>query len=218
MSSDGRYFRHAPLPADGATPRVFAAIATSLVDEMIVPPDAPAIDVDVHVHVGPDGAVAAAPTAMIAPPGFAAVAPAALAVAETAVPVRANRVLFEVGPMLSPLTFGIEAELTFPISDHVRLGAIGIADITFVDETIPIFGAAAELRYVGSGSRHWDIGAIAGAAEGDGDAVGFGGVRLSRAWEGAHRGTAFSITPLLVSDGAETFPGLYAALHWTLPL
>src|SRR5438128_893957 len=51
VSSDGRYFRHAPLP-DGS-PRVFAAIATSLLDELLAPPEAgaPQIAVNVDVHV-----------------------------------------------------------------------------------------------------------------------------------------------------------------------
>ena len=37
VSADGRSFRHAPL--GDASPRMFAAVATSLLDELIAPPE-----------------------------------------------------------------------------------------------------------------------------------------------------------------------------------
>ena len=51
VSADGAYFRHTPLPAD-ASPRVFAAIATSLLDELLAPPT---VNVDVNVDIGSPG-------------------------------------------------------------------------------------------------------------------------------------------------------------------
>src|SRR5689334_4663753 len=50
VSSDGRATRYAPLPDD--SPRVFASIATSLLDEVLAP-DAFHVDVNVAVAAGP---------------------------------------------------------------------------------------------------------------------------------------------------------------------
>src|SRR5437763_8351889 len=49
VSSDGRYFRHAPLAEPSS--RAFAAIATSLLDELLAPPEG--VNVDVSVSVTP---------------------------------------------------------------------------------------------------------------------------------------------------------------------
>ena len=69
VSADGRYFRHAPLPVgEGDTPRMFAAIATSLLDELLSPD---VVDVDVHVHFdphGPGGPVVATVDRALGPP------------------------------------------------------------------------------------------------------------------------------------------------------
>jgi hypothetical protein len=62
VSVSGRYIRHAPLPA-GSGPRVFAAIATSLLDELLAPPEAVTV-LDDHVedrHPDPVTAASASP-------------------------------------------------------------------------------------------------------------------------------------------------------------
>src|SRR5262249_55327398 len=51
VSADGRYFRQSQLPE--GSPRMFATIATSLLDELLAPPEGDlAINVDVQVNVG----------------------------------------------------------------------------------------------------------------------------------------------------------------------
>src|SRR3569623_1176791 len=96
VSADGRFFRHAPLPVgEGDTPRMFAAIATSLLDELPPTSDAPAVDVDVHVHVDPHGGPSVPPIFAQAP------APAPVGLAPRA---HMDRPLVEVGPMVSPLS------------------------------------------------------------------------------------------------------------------
>ncbi len=222
VSSDGRYFRHAPLPQDGGSARLFAAIATSLVDELIAPPDA-GFDVHVDVRIEPKGAAAIAP-AGFAPPGFVPVEYPAPAIAESTEIVRPNKTLFEIGPMMSPLTLGIEAELAFPVGSNIRFGVGGILNMGFED-TVVIGGGMLEVRHVGRGMRHWDLGVVGGGVTllasdsgGEGDSIGFVGFRIARAWEGPGRGTAFSLTPLVATDGDTTIPGVYAALHWMIPL
>ena len=88
----------------GDTPRMFAAIATSLLDELLSP-DAPAVDVDVHVHVdphGPQGPV----VATIDPPGMPVRAGRAGPAAGVGAAARGARAhgphAVKIGPMLKP--------------------------------------------------------------------------------------------------------------------
>jgi hypothetical protein len=257
VSADGSHFRHAPLPSGESSARVFAAIATSLLDEMIAPPEGdPSIHVDVHVNVGHDGVdvttspgvhatVTPSPDPLVAPRGasgltplptprptpapvpfaapgsYPAVAPAppvAQVDDSESGPIRSNRTLVEFGPMLSPLTAGIEASLMFPASRSWRIGAMGAANVIF-DGGDPLFAGALEVRHVGTGRRHFDIGFLGGAATAEGDTVGFTGMRLQLAWERASHSTAISLAPVLfIADGMDPMPGAYASLRWGLPI
>src|SRR5262249_51166656 len=207
VSADGKQFRHAPLPIADSTPRVFAAIATSLLDEiMMPPPDAPNVNVDVHVDVNgvpvalgntpsapPPRVAVADPAPTLAPPGDAV----AESRPEDDTYVRGNHLLFEIGPMLSPLSIGVEAELTYPITEQFRIGAmVGINDL-FTESHDVLFVADGEIRRVGRGRTHNDIGLVGGIATPSYDPVQFIGFRLERVWEGDSRGTALSIVPLL---------------------
>ncbi len=218
VSADGRFFRHAPLPVgEGDTPRMFAAIATSLLDELLAPPDAPAVDVDVHVHLEPNGAVTAA---TLAPPGLGVVAPPSIPQGR----VRMDRTLFEIGPMLSPLTAGVEAGVMAPIGGSWRIGGSGSINRILVDSGSEHFLAAfsGELRHVGRGSHHWDVGPVAGyafAVERTSDAAPYFGARIAYAWEGAGHGSSISLVPMLFAPKSdEVVPGIYAAYRWELPL
>jgi hypothetical protein len=224
LSADGKVFRHAPLPIEAGSPRVFAAIATSLLDEILSPQDEmPAINVDVHVDITPPTASGPAvavvepmprPHALVAP-GLAVVAPAVDGV------VRGNRIQFELGPMLSPLTLGVEVEATIPILDHLRLGALGGVDVLFTEPARALFIGAAELRYVGSGTKHTDVGLIGGAAAVDGALSPFIGLRFQRVWERAESGLSLSINPVLAvvdTVGPKVYPGIWTSLRWELPI
>lgn len=227
VSSDGKQFRHAPLPADldETRSRVFAAIATSLLDEVVASPaEPPAPNVGVQVDVVPPAPVPAAEppprAANVSAPGLAITAPA---------PVvdRARDRVVEVGPMLSPATAGLEAEIALPIADHVRFGVMGGAGVTYVDPSVLYMGGA-ELTLVGHGSSHFNLGVIAGlstATRGDGD--GFAGVRFARVWQGPVHGLELSITPALYT-GRSTYapdngqlvvsPGIWTSLRWEMPI
>jgi hypothetical protein len=54
LSADGQHFRHAPITE--VSPRIFAAVATSLLDELVAPPE-----LDVHVNVKITSTVTRAP-------------------------------------------------------------------------------------------------------------------------------------------------------------
>ena len=220
VTSDGHDFRHAPFPLEAASPRAFAAIATSLLDEMIAPapPWAQGINVNVNVNIAPDGAMGfAGPPGTVGGPGLAFSAPQ---------PQRRNtsRTLIEVGPMLSPLTAGVEGGLAFPLSPAWRIAAMGAVNVTYDGEYIlGVLGA--ELRHIGRGAqRHWDVGPIAGYAAPDGDeAVVFGGVRLGRTWEMESSAISLSLSPILltpVSDASSTWviPGVWSSLRWQFAL
>jgi hypothetical protein len=147
------------------------------------------------------------------PPGVVASVPAQYQPARTAI---------EIGPLLSPVHVGIEAALLLPVSDRWRLGAMGTAGIS-LDGSVPIFAGLLELRHVGSGRRHLDIGMLGGAATAEGDTIAFVGARFDITWERANgRSTSIGIAPLLiklVNDwGDSPFPGVFASVRWRLPL
>jgi hypothetical protein len=236
VSADGKLFRHAPLPVEAGSPRVFAAIATSLLDELVGPQNEfPDINVDVRVDIGqPGDATRTAPAPVVAaidPTAYArALAAPGLAVA-AAPPesvVRANRIQLEIGPMLSPLTLGFELEGTFPLSEHLRAGALASLGVVFTAEpAVGIMIGGAEIRYVGTGRKHNDIGMFGGAATTIGDMSTHGmitpfvGVRLQRVWERAESGLSFSINPVLAfvdSPSSKVYPALWTSLRWELPI
>jgi len=216
VSADGRFFRHAPLPVgEGDTPRMFAAIATSLLDELMAPPDAPALDVDMHIHLDPHGGVVAG-----APPPIG-VAPSVAADTSVEPRLRANRTLIELGPMVSPLTVGGELGFMAPVTPAYRIGAFGILDVMPWNSNHIVGGGGAEIRHVGSGTHHFDVGPLGGIAglldAGSGGIV-FAGARLSYVWEGASTSTSFSLVPVVFTDGKDAAPGIYASLRLGIPL
>ena len=282
VSSDGRHFRHAPLPPGDTSPRVFAAIATSLLDELSAPPEGDgSVHVDVHVTVGkqgvevttsPDtrgvtvdpfsgGAVTVdpfsgravtidpfsgravtvdpfsprtpAPDAVVAPtpyptpyPMLAPPSASGLSVQQdtgvSAARPFAHRTLVEFGPMLSPISAGVEANLLFPAAPAWRFGVMAAANILFMDDYSPLFAGALELRYVGSGHHHPDVGLLAGAATAEGDTVAMFAVRFQFSWDNAARSrtTAVSLAPVALYDPEhdEGAPGAWGSVRWGLPI
>ena len=234
LSADGKTFRHAPLPIDDAgSPRVFAAIATSLLDEMLAPQLAlPNIDVDVRVDVGQPAPINAAPVVAEVGPDPRELATPGLTAVASPLPegvVRAHQIQFELGPMLSPMSFGVEGEATVPLAEHLRAGALGGLDVLFTEPAGAVMLGGAEVRYVGSGRKHNDVGVIAGAAvilQGDSmtgsrPVAPFVGLRLQRVWERAGSGLSFSINPVLAltdTVGPKVYPALWTSLRWELPI
>src|SRR5262249_54799360 len=156
--------------------------------------------VDVHVDVGVPAATAVAADPMphvMAAPGLTFAAPVPLPSTPDEEVVRSRRTLFEFGPMLSPLTGGAEAEIAFPISQRIRLGAMGALNALFTHPDQMLYIGAGELRYVGSGRQHNDIGLLGGVATPGYEPAAFVGFRLERVWEGAAHGIGLSLNPVL---------------------
>jgi hypothetical protein len=222
VTSDGHDFRHAPFPAEAASPRAFAAIATSLLDEMIAPaPWAGGFNVNVSVDVTPAAGGAHAPVPVRV--GFAG-PPSESAMVTAGAPAqsspRAGDTLVEFGGVISPLTAGVEAGLAFPLSPKWRFAAMGGINRTFDGDWV-VGIAAAELRHVGRGAQaHWDVGPMAGVILPDGDVADlFAGVRIGRTWELASSSVQWSITPLLLtpltndSTTPKVMPGAFTSLR-----
>lgn len=202
VSADGRLFRHAPLPVDAGSPRVFAAIAASLLDELTMPEG---VDVRVDVSLTPVAVAAPPPRAIaIAAPGMAP---------EIVPSSRPSRPQIEIGPMISPATVGIELEVTKPVSDRVRIGAMASAN-TFVAKPGELYGGAAEVRYVQAAI---DAGVFGGFAHGNGNTSPVIGLRLGHTWQGERYGAALSVCPLVAFSGGLE-PGVWASLKWEIPL
>jgi len=230
VTSDGHDFRHAPFPAEAASPRAFAAIATSLLDEMIQPApwaSGPGFNVNVNVEVTPtDGAPKHVPVPVRV--GFAgppSEMPVVTASAQPQWSPRANRTLLEVGLMISPLTAGVEAGLAFPMSPQWRFAVSGGVHQTFDGDWVLGHGLL-ELRHASQGSAaHWDVGPMLGLILPDGDVADiFAGVRLGRTWELASSSVQWSITPLLLTPlennttTPKVMPGAYTSLRWQFGL
>lgn len=218
VSSDGRYFRHVPLPAN-ESPRVFAAIATSLLDEVLAPPEAPpGVSVDVNVNINAPGF---APVTNVAPPPMLA-APAPAAVVAAPVPEARTwptSTLVEVGAMVSPITIGVAGGPVLPLSPAVRLALTGGISLGLDgSHHPPVYNASTELRYVGTGRHHSDFGMVGGFATAEGDTIGYFGVRLAYEWDHVASGASLALVPLIATDGRDTVPGIYGTLSWDLPL
>jgi hypothetical protein len=218
VSADGVYFRQAPLPAN-TTPRVFAAIATSLLDELLAPPEA--MNVAVNVDVRPVG------TPIVATPIGVMV--------DTIDPGRWKRTLVEFGPTASTSSYGMELELAFPVLPNLRVGVLGGVSHLYKDLVYDLAGtmmydAALEVRYVGSGSTHFDAGLAGGIINGTtpdygvntGDTAGFAGVRFSYVKEYASSAVSFSVAPMVLFDfagqGRDKNFGLMSSLRLELPI
>jgi hypothetical protein len=229
VSADGVYFRQAPLPAN-TTPRVFAAIATSLLDELLAPPEAYNLAVNVDVRGTP--VATAAPVVSAAPVG--AQVSRVVAVDEID-PNRWKHTLVEFGPVVSAASYGMELELAFPVLPNLRVGVLGGVNHLYKDLIYDLAGtmmydAALEVRYVGSGTTHFDAGVAAGLINSTAldygtninDTGGFAGVRLSYVKEYAATAVSFSVAPMVLFDfssqGRDKNFGLMSSLRLQLPI
>ena len=219
VTSDGHEFRHAPFPAETASPRAFAAIATSLLDEMIAPPPwAQGLAINVHVDITGAGGP---PTGM-APPGMIGSIDAAPSPGPRH--KRDARTLLEVGPLVAPLAIGVELGVALPLSRSWRLAPM-VAAAVVPGDNVAIGAAVVELRRVGAGSRrHWDFGPLIGAATDGVDPVVLAGARIARTWERAGSALSASLAPIVlapVGTGTTTpsfLPGIWASLRWQFAL
>ena len=215
VSSDGRYFRHAPLPDE--SPRVFAAIATSLLDELVAPPEAgvPQVAVNVDVHVNTPGP--AGPIDPFAAPG----APPGIVATPFEPRLHTDHALLGIGVQVSPVSAMAEVQISFPISPAYRFALLGgLGELTMDHDHDLIGMGALELRHVGLGIQHFDLGMQAGVAvadEPDGTIV-FAGLPLRYTWDGPGGGLQLALVPVIATDGHDTIPGAYATLGWELPL
>jgi hypothetical protein len=228
VSADGRLLRHARVPAD-ATPGTFAQVTVSLLDEVFAP-----IAVDVHVD--------------IQPPRSAPTTPAAVVVAPPAVPAvraldldaeRATHTLVEIGPTASPATIGGEIEIAFPLGRNLRLGGFfganqlhdGIADF---EPGTQLYDGGLELRYVGEGKVHLEVGFAGGFVHGivdkytddsgqtidDTDTGGLTALRVGLARELSSGNFELAVEPMILFDlrGHDQIEAVMASLRWGLPL
>jgi hypothetical protein len=223
VSADGLYFRQAPLPAN-SSPRLFAAIATSLLDEMLVPPEG--FDVAVNIDVRGPGMPVAETRAPIAPQ----VSPI-IATVDTIDPTRWKRTLVEFGPMVTPSSYGMELELAFPVLPNLRVGVLGGINHLYDGLRDDIAGtmmydAALEVRYVGAGTTHFDVGLAGGTITGydgyESDTGGFAALRFSYVKEYASTAISFSVAPMLLFDfrgqGDDKNFGIMTSLRLELPI
>ncbi|HEX4449737.1 MAG TPA: hypothetical protein VH143_02650 [Kofleriaceae bacterium] len=232
VSADGRYVRHAPVPGD-ASPRVFAAIAASLLDELLAPPEAASVGVDVHVDVTPNGPPVAAPPVIVAAPPPQAIVAAPIAVTPYAVAApsyapppsvatvsavdaeprfNVDRTLFELGASLSTASFGLDGEVAFPLTPKLRFGVLvgldhmwdGFADLDAGDTLIHGGG---ELRYVGAGRNHVDLGIGGGVAHDTNESLngGFAMGRVAFTHELGRQAVSLALAPMILFD----FDGQY---------
>lgn len=199
--ADGRDVRHAPLPTD-ASPRVFAAVTTSLIDELVAPPVAPPVSVDVHVDVSPAPVAAAPPP----PPTAAPVAPVVLAppslVAQASELPAHSGPLLELGATVSSASLGGQVELLYPLGPSLRIGFLaGLASMFDGFAATPdgagMVDAGVELRHVGTGKTHFDFGPeLALARDSDGDQGGIAAFRFGLTHELDRMAITGSIAPM----------------------
>ena len=127
--------------------------------------------------------------------------------------------------MTSGFTAGLEADVAFPVSPAYRVGvAASASEVVWGNEHPTVMFGAVELRHVGAGMRHFDVGVLGGggAVSGGGmastDAIAFVGARLALAWEGATSGVSVSFVPVIAADARGVIPGAFVSLRWELPL
>ncbi len=207
VSADGRQFRHAPLPADAASPRVFAAIAASLLDE-VLEPGPPPINVDVHVDVQP---VPIARPAVVAP---------AIATPAAASRIAGALAMLEVGPLVTTGGFGAEAAVTFLFTRSTRIGVVGVASDNISDDVGKFGGVGVEVRHVGEGKRHLDLGAEGGVADThERGTTPWAALRLGVTWETAESAMTLALSPALINlDFARPSGAAWLSLRWLLPM
>ncbi len=219
VSADGRLLRHARVPAD-ATPGAFAQVTANLLDEVFVP-----IAVDVHVELQP-------PSGPVTP-GAVVVAPAAPVVHTLDVGSdRSTRTLLEIGATGTPSTVGAEVELAFPVVRNLRVGVFGGVNQMFdgigdLQNGTPLYDGGLELRYVGDGELHLDVGIGAGLVTGtlapeigNRDTGGLAALRLGVTREYTRGNLEVAIEPMMLFElrGHDQTPAVMASLRWGLPL
>jgi hypothetical protein len=236
VSPDGGYFRHAPIASE--SPRAFAEIAASLLDELFAPPEGVNVHVDVHIDGALAGATALpmAAVAPLAPPPPALAPPTAIASTAPDLRPRAGRTLLEIGPAFAlvngGLFAGVEGEIAGPIRSWLRFGVGGHAltpiagpeewDSLDPWDTEPIssniYDVFAELRATSAGRRHVDVGLIGGLMPGP-EIVEIG-ARFSYAWELAWSGVSVSLEPCVLRSMItnEITAAAFTTLRWELPL
>ncbi len=164
----------------------------------------PRFGVDVDVRVEPSQAPVAVAVTPVPPVAIEA-APAPIAAAPDVDRVRARKTLIEIGPSISNASYGIEAELAFPITPSMRVGVVGGLNHMFesfaVEEPGDVLAnAGLELRWVGAGTRHFDFGIAGGVAKDAYDTGGYGSLRFSYVREYDRTGLSFSVEPLALFD------------------
>jgi hypothetical protein len=226
VSADGRLLRHARVPAD-ATPGAFAQITANLLDEVFAP-----VAVDVHVAIQP-------PAGPIAPAAVVVAPPQPVVGALDIDSERSKHILLELGATASPSSIGGEVELAFPLARDLRLGGFfganqlieGVGDF---DANTQLYDAGLELRYVGEGKIHLEVGFAAGIVHGvvdtyvaengqsvdDGDTGGLTALRIGITRESPEGNLEFSVEPMILFElrGHDQTPSVMASLRWGLPL
>ena len=105
---------------------------------------------------------------------------------------------------------------------------MGAAGVVFTSEPlVGILVGGGEVRYVGSGRKHTDVGVFGGASTTIGDPnthgmiAPFVGFRFQRVWERAESGLSLSINPVLAMTdtvGPKLYPAVWTSLRWELPI
>jgi hypothetical protein len=145
---------------------------------------------------------------------------------------RWTHTLLEVGLTLSPSSYGVEAELAVPVTPHLRAGLIGGVSQLYdgIRDDIAgtaLYDVAGELRYVGSGTTHFDVGLAGGALTGTAmdysrDTGGFAALRFSYVRELPSTSVSVSIAPMVLFDfrgqGNDKNLGVMASLKLGLPI
>ena len=241
VSADGRFFRQAPLAAD-ASPRTFAAIATSLLDELLAPPEVPPINVDVHVDVTQTPPPTPGPTPIVVPRAARATEMPSASIAPTPMPSLpsspsivglappeapwAHRPLLELGTAVSPVSAGVSAEVLLPVTPSFRFGVLAaehllLDGVNDMPQGTTMTIGALEARYIGQGSPHLELGLLAGGARADEyDEGGFAAARISVVWQRPSGTLSVSFMPAVLFGfigSHEYLPGYLLSFTWGLP-
>ena len=122
VSADGRVLRNAPLPIDVGSPRVFAAIAVSLLDELLTPP------IEVHVELAPMPAVTPAPASRPTPTTLFESSAVEVRAAAPAVTRRPPMFMVDVGPYFASrgMKFNYDLATNSPPPSYPASGINGI--------------------------------------------------------------------------------------------
>jgi hypothetical protein len=140
-----------------------------------------------------------------------------------------SEMLVELGPIASPISGGVSAAIMFPVAPAWKLGVNGSYNKGFVDGGfsggVDRYGTVSvELRHVGRGEAHWDLGPeVGGLFVSDTDRSTLVGFRVARTWELGTTALSLGITPLYLFhwDDVGEYTGLAgvaSTLRWQVPL